>query len=280
MKKQISVVAGLLVMGSVNIGVLRAQPLDSATLATALPKTQLDVRRAEANARVTAFAIETLKSQSPADYARFPVALRDALPYALESQPFEAWSLDLQQFARENFRKLAADTQVEKSVYQAKNKAAVVQWLKEKAPFENTQLEFYLTVRVPFIGKNLDGVTVLEVNQQASIAEPGTPASRIIALGHLVNSLSPQQKSALFANNMHLPLAELTPQQKQDFDEVHKGHGDMKIDTPNGEISIHQSPKSDTAFDFRFVIIAQRNVAGKKDYFEVQIARPYDYLRR
>jgi hypothetical protein len=280
MKRHTSVIVGLLALGSANIGIVQAQPPENTALAPATPKAQVDVQRAEAEAVVMGFATETLRSKSPADYARLPVALRGAMPYWLRFQPFEAWSPELQQFAKENFQKLAADTQVERSAYRAKNKAAVVQWLQEKAPFENTQLCFFLTVLIPFNGRDLQGRPVSELNQVVSMDDLSTPTPRIIALGHFLKSLSPQQKSALFANNMHLSMAELTPEQKQDVNEIQKDRVDVNIDTPNGQISMYQSPKSETILDFQFAVLARRNIAGKEDYFEVQIARPYDYLRR
>ena len=271
MKKQISIVVGLLALGIATIGKVEAQPPEAVLLPSKPGKAQFNVQRAEADAKIMAFATETMRSQlTPEEFARWPLVLRDALPYWLESQPFEFWSPELQEFAKGKFQALAADAKVENFAPAAKNKAAVIRWLQEKAPFENAQLQFFLFVRLGLNVKDQNGATPLQTNRGAEL--PGHHTRPIVALGRLMGSLSPEQKSELFADKMHLPIARLNQEQKQILDELF-GDGQAL-----GGVPVLQFPKSEIAIDFRFMALMRRVVAGKEDYFEVEIARPFDYV--
>ncbi len=273
MKKRIAIVVGLAALGVANIRMTRAQPPEPFPRPLAPAEVQLKVQRAEANAQIMAFATETMRSQlPPEEFARWPSALRDASPYSLESQPFEAWSPQLQGFAMGKFRALAADAKVETFAPAAKNKEAVSRWLQEKAPFENAQLEFFLAVRLGLNVKDEGGATPLRTGRYLYLTTPDMRL--IVALGRLMDSLSPEQKSGLFANKMHLPIAQLSQEQKQFLDESFNNGQAV------GGVPVLQFPNSEIAIDFRFMAIMQRVIGGKKDYLEVELARPFDYLAR
>lgn len=283
MKKQSSILFGLLILGSANVGMTQAQPLDLPPLYSTPAKSQAEMQRAEANAQIMAFATETLRSQlPPEEFARWPLSLRDTLPYWLEYQPFENWSPELQQFALGKFQALADDTKVETFAPAAKNKAAIRDWLQEKAPLENARLRFFLNLRLGLKVKDQEGVLLLDTSQQVpvSLSDKGWEAFEIVKSGRLVNSLSPEQKAALFANNMRLPFARLSEAQRQILDEI------FDAKRPRlGDKSLDQFPNREIVIDFQFHALSQRLTAGKfadgkdkKEDFEVQIARPFDYF--
>ncbi len=273
MKKRISIIVGLIALGSANTRTTRAQPPEPFPAPLAPAEVQLKVQRAEANAQIMAFATETMRSQlPPKEFARWPSALRDASPYSLESQPFETWSPQLQGFAMGKFRALAADANIKPFAPAAKNKEAVSRWLQEKAPFENAQLQFFLGVRLGLNVKNQEGATLLETNDWVEFTDPNT--RDLVALGRLMDSLSPEQKSGLFANKMRLPIAQLSQEQKQFLDESFNNGQAV------GGVPVLQYPKSELAIDFQFSAIMQRVVGVKKDYLEVGLARPFDNSAR
>ncbi len=281
MKKQFSIVLGLLALGSANIGVMQAQPLDLPPLYATPAKSQAEMQRAEASAQIMAFATETLRSQlPPEEFARWPSALSDALPYWLEYQPFENWSPELQQFVVGKFQALAADTKAED--FDPTNKKAIAAWLKEKKPFENAQLRFRLSARLGLRVRNQENNRMLDTSSVVQLSGDETPweTQWIVQLGRLVNSLSPKQKAELFANNMMLPFAQLSEAQRQILDEV------FDAKRPRlGEMSLDQFPNREMVIDFQFYALSQRITAGKftdgknkKEDFEVGIARPFDYF--
>lgn len=270
MKNSRGMLVGLL-LGCANIAVVYAQPPAAvASPAAALkvaPNVSLQVQRAEASAQITAFATETMRSQQPlAEFSNWPLALRDALPYWLQYQPFEAWSPELRQFATAKFRALAADPA-------AKNKAAVRRWLQEKQPFTNAQMQFYLNVRFAVIAKDQNGALLGKQNQ--FVALTGRETRWLLAMARLISTLTPEQKAELFASKMHLPIARLNPQQKQVFEEIF-GDNDLKIGAAS--MSIRQFPDAKIAIDFQFAALIRRTGVGETENFEVQIARPFDCL--
>ena len=279
MKKRHPIFFGLLILGNANVGIARAQPLDVPPLYPTPARSHAEMQRAEASARIMAFATETLRSQlPPKEFALWPLALRDALPYWLEYQPFENWSPELQQFALGKFQALADDTKVETFAPDAKNKAAVAAWLQEKKPLENAQLRFYLNVRLGLRVRDQKNNRMLDTSRfvPLSISDKGWEAFEIVKFGRLVNSLSPQQKAELFANNMLLPFAQLSVAQRQILDEL------FDAKKPKlGEMSLDQFPNREITIDFQFYALSQRLTAGKfttaeKESFEVPIARPFD----
>ena len=283
MKKQSSIIFGLLALVGANVGMTRAQPLDVPPLYATPAKSQIEMQRAEASAQIMAFATETLRSQlSPEEFARWPTALRDALPYWLEYQPFENWSPQLQQFALGKFQDLASDPKVETFAPAAKNKAAIRDWLQEKAPLENARLRFYLTLRLGLTVRDEKNIRVLDISEQVpvSLGDKGWEAFEIVKSGRLANSLLSEQKAELFANNMRLPFARLSDEQRQILDEI------FDAKRPRlGDKSLDQFPNREIVIDFQFSALSQRLTAGKfadgkdkKEDFEVQIARPFDYL--
>ena len=280
MKKQSSIIFGLLALSGANVGVTQAQPLDVPPLYDTPAKSKAEIQRAEASAQIMAFATETLRSQlPPEEFARWPLALRDALPYWLEYQPFENWSPELQQFALGKFQALADNPKAEIST--PENKAAIRDWLQEKAPLENARLRFYLTLRLGLTVRDEKNIRVLDISDQVpvSLGDKGWEAFEIVKSGRLVNSLSPEQKAELFANNMHLPFSQLSDAQRQILDEI------FDAKRPRlGDKSLDQFPNREIVIDFQFYALSQRLTAGKfadgkdkKEDFEVQIARPFDY---
>ena len=260
---------------------MQAQPLDLPPLYATPAKSQAEMQRAEASAQIMAFATETLRSQlPPEEFARWPLALRDALPYWLEYQPFENWSPELQQFALGKFQVMATDTKPITFAPAAKNKAAVAAWLQEKVPLENAQLRFLLSFRLGLRVKNQENNRVLDTSSMVQLSGSETPweTQWIVQFGRLVNSLSPAQKAELFANNMLLPFAQLSEAQRQILDEI------FDAKKPKlGEMSLDQFPNREIIIDFQFSALSQRLTAGKfadgkdnKEEFAVQIARPFD----
>ena len=281
MKKQFPILLGLLILSGANVGIARAQPLDVAPLYPTPAKSRVEVQRAEATAQVMAFATETLRSQlPPEEFALWPLSLRDTLPYRLEYQPFENWSPELQGFALGKFQALADDPKVETFAPAAKNKADIRDWLGEKAPLENAQLGFFLTLRLGLKVKNQEGVLLLGTSQQVPlIFKDNLPeAFDTVKPGRLLNSLSPSQKAELFANNMLLPFARLSAAQRQILDEIFDAKRPVL-----GEVSLDQFPNREIVIDFQFSAQSQRLTPGKfttakEEIFYVPIARPFDYF--
>lgn len=223
---------------------------------------QIKVPRAEATAQIMAFATQTMASQStPEEFARWPLALRDALPYWLEYQPFEVWSPELQQFVVKKFQALAAD---EVPTY-AENKAAVVPWLQEQAPFESAKLKFFSRSWFMLVVKDQNGLPQLIANQSLELTGPDT--RELVASGRFLNSLSTEQKSELFAHQMKLPLARLTPEQKQIFAVAFNANTQAV-----GGVPIIESANADIIIGFHYSALVQRMINNKKDYFEVTLS--------
>jgi hypothetical protein len=261
-KNRISIIVGLLALGAVNVCTTYAQPFERAPLPPAPTDPQIRVPRAVASAQILAFATETMRSQStPEEFARWPLALRDALPYWLEYQPFEVWPPELQKFAVGKFQALAAD---EIPTY-AENKAAVDLWVQEKAPLDNAQLRFFSSIKFILVVNNQDGLTQYIANQ--SIELTGRETREIVAAGGFFDSLSPEQKSELFAHQMKMPLARLTPEQKQIFAVAFNANTQAV-----GGVPIIESANADIITGFHYSALVQRMINNKKDNFDVTLA--------
>ena len=273
MREKIGVVLYLVYAWTSGGTSVNAQPPERQEVApapVAQVNAQADVQRAEASVQVMSFAMETLRSQStPEGFSKWPIALRDTLPYWLEYQPFSAWSPEVRQFAMKKFRELANDPNAETFAPEAENKAAIAKWLQEAEPFRDVNLRFHL-VAVFSVAGIKNGTKV--GGEGAAVNLPGGGDAKFIqVLGRFLSSLSAAQKAELFANKMRLPISRLSQEQKAIF-ETFFNNG-IKVDN----MPIHQLPEAKFSVDFQFKMYARRVVNGKKDFFEAQIARPFDY---
>jgi hypothetical protein len=242
-----------------------------------LSPTEAKVQRAEASVHIVAFAVETLKSQLPAEYVAWPDALRDALPYWLESQPFESWSPQVRRFAAGKFQKLADDTQELAWEPATHNKAAVRSWLREAEPFRDAELTFRLDAVLslaafhPGVATAGRKTPLIESTGSAHVPSSNAERARVVAMANFLAGLSAQQRKALFLNNMCLPVSRLSREQQVVFS-IFFGDG-AKI---NG-VPIQQMPDAQFALDFQWKAYARRTVQGEQQFFEVYLARPFDH---
>ncbi len=113
--------------------------------------------------------------------------------------------------------------------------------------------------------KDQNGLPQLIANQSLELTGPDT--RELVASGRFLNSLSTEQKSELFAHQMKLPLARLTPEQKQIFAVAFNANTQAV-----GGVPIIESANADIIIGFHYSALVQRMINNKKDYFEVTLS--------